>query len=79
METMEQLILLGVSLDARYGRFNQTLLHFTTRYSSIKVAQLLLKHNAEINPRDVSNRTPLHDAAYHNSTKLGGGTNVVSI
>lgn len=60
----------GADVNAATRYEQQTPLHFAAKIGCQRVAELLVDHGAELNPRDKDQRTPLDLALYYNNPQL---------
>ena len=67
---VEKILEFGVNIDGVENKAGTSPLHIATDINSTKIVKLLLKHNADINYKDLSGETPLHLAIIQEKVDL---------
>lgn len=61
----------GAQLNEVHGSKNRTALHLAAQKGRDRIAEILVKHGADVNKGDTLKRTPLHVAARNNQDGVG--------
>jgi ankyrin repeat protein len=70
IDVVEALLACGAKPD-RVNRFDGTaVLHWSVSKGQLDIVEMFLKHDADVNVRDVDRQTPLHEAAWANDRAM---------
>lgn len=67
LNEIEKLVNCDAFINAQYGDFKSTLCHMAASWNRGDVIDLLVKHGADVNVKNMFEEAPLHSACYNNA------------